>query len=62
MAQWKRIYLQINTGYTNSILELGRAPRVGNGTHSTILAWKILWTEESWYAIVHGVAESDTTE
>ena len=25
---------------------LGRAPRVGNATHSSILVWKISWTEE----------------
>ena len=24
----------------------GRSPRVGKGNHSSILAWKILWTEE----------------
>ena len=29
-------------------------------THSSILAWRILWTEEP--ATVHGVAESDTAE
>ena len=26
---------------------LGRSPGEGNGNHSSILAWKILWTEES---------------
>ena len=26
---------------------LGRAPGEGNGNHSSILAWKIPWTEES---------------
>ena len=33
--------------------------------HSSILAWKILWTEESgglWLHTAHGVAKSDTTE
>ena len=25
---------------------LGRSPGEGNGTHSSILAWKIPWTEE----------------
>ena len=31
--------------------------------HSSILAWRIPWTEESWQAAAHGVAkESDTTE
>ena len=30
-----------------SIPGLGRSPGVGNGTHSSILAWKIPCTEES---------------
>ena len=31
-------------------------------THSSILAWRILWTEESGGLQVHRVAESDMTE
>ena len=31
-------------------------------THSSILAWRIPWTEESGWVTVHGVAESDTTK
>ena len=27
-------------------------------THSSILAWKILWAEERWWATVHGVTKS----
>ena len=36
----------------------------GMATHSSILAWRIPWTEEpaAWTATVHGVAELDTTE
>ena len=30
-----------------SILESGRSPGDGNATHSSILAWKIPWTEEA---------------
>ena len=26
-------------------------------THSSILAWEIPWTEDSWQATVHGVTE-----
>ena len=29
-------------------------------THSSILAWKIPWTRGTWWATVHGVAESRT--
>ena len=29
-------------------------------THSSILAWRIPWTEKPWWAIVHGVAKSRT--
>ena len=29
-------------------------------THSSVLAWKIPWTEEPWWAAVHGVAKSQT--
>ena len=29
-------------------------------THSSILAWKIVWTREAWWAVVHGVAKSHT--
>ena len=28
--------------------------------HSSTLAWKIPWTEEPWWAVVHGVARSQT--
>ena len=31
-------------------------------THSSIFAWRILWTEEPDRLTVHGVAELDTTE
>ena len=31
-------------------------------THSSILAWKIPWTGEPWWATVHGVAKSRTRQ
>ena len=35
-----------NAGDPGSILELGKPPGERNGYHSSILAWKIPWTEE----------------
>ena len=29
-------------------------------THSSVLAWEILWMEGAWWATVHGVAMSQT--
>ena len=36
-----------NAGDTGLIPGLGRSPGKGNGTHSSSLAWKIPWMEES---------------
>ena len=41
-----------NSGHPGSISGSGRSPRDGNGTHSSILAWRIPGTEE------HGGLES----
>ena len=35
-----------NARDTDLIPDLGRSPGEGNGTHSSILAWEIPWTEE----------------
>ena len=35
-----------NAGDLGSIPGLGRSPGEGNATHSSILAWRIPWTEE----------------
>ena len=36
-----------NAGDPGSIPGSGRSPGEGNATHSSILAWKFPWTEES---------------
>ena len=47
---------------TTLIPESGKSPGEGNGTHSSILAWEMLWTEDPGGATVHGVSnELDTT-
>ena len=40
----------------------GRSPGGGNATHSSILAWKIPWTEEPGGLQSKGSQESDMTE
>ena len=35
-----------DTGDSSLIPECGRSPMEGNDTHSSILAWRITWTEE----------------
>ena len=50
-----------NEGVMGSIPGLGRSPGGGNGTHSSILAWRIPMDRGAWWAIVHGVTQLDTT-
>ena len=51
-----------DTGGEDSIPGLGRSHGEGMATHSSILAWRIPWTEAhySWWAIVHRVIKSQT--
>ena len=54
-----------NTGDTGDsvlITGSGRSPGGGNATHSSILAWKISWTEEPGGLQSKGSQESDMTE
>ena len=45
-----------------SIPGLGRSPEEGMAPHSSILAWRIPWTEEPGGLQSMGRTESDTTE
>ena len=47
-----------NVGDPNSIPGSEDLLEKGMATHSSILAWRIPWTEGAWWAIVHGVAKS----
>ena len=49
-----------NAGDTGSSLGWEDPLKEGTATHSSILAWRILWTEEPGRAIVHRVAKSWT--
>ena len=42
------------------VWSLGWENTLGTATHSSILAWRIPWTEKHSQAIVHGVAKSRT--
>ena len=46
----------------NQVQPLGWEDHLEKGmvTHSTILAWRFPWKEELWWAIVYGVAKSQT--
>ena len=50
-----------DTRYEGSIPVLGRCPEKEMATHSSILAWRISWTEEPGYS-PWGHMELDTTE
>ena len=51
-----------NAGDLGWILRLGRSLEKGMATHSSILAWRIPWTEEPGSSSPWGCKESDTTE
>ena len=51
-----------DSGDTGSIPGSGRSLEQGMATHSSILAWKIPWTEESGRLQSMDCKESDTTE
>ena len=51
-----------NAGNPGSIPQAGRSPGWGMAAHSSILAWRIPWTEEAGGYRPWGCKESDTTE
>ena len=56
MAQWQTLPAMKKTQDQEDPLKKEMA------THSSSLAWEILWTEEPGGLQPHGVVESDTTE
>ena len=50
-----------NTGDVGSVPGSGRSPEEEMATHSSILAWRIPWTEEPGGLQSMGSQESDTT-
>ena len=52
--------LPVNAGDTSSISGSGRCLEKEISTHSSITAWEISWTEETWQALVHVVAKEST--
>ena len=52
--------LPANVGDTSRITGSGRSRREGNGTHPSILAWEIPWTEESGRLQSVGLQKSQT--
>ena len=51
-----------NAGGLGSIPESGRSPGEEMATHSSVLAWRIKWTEEPGRLQPRGSQELDTTE
>ena len=49
-----------SAGDSGSILGREDPLEKGMATHSSILAWRIPWTEESGRLIAHGVAKNQT--
>ena len=49
-----------NVGDLDSIPVLGRSPKEGIATHSSILAWRIPTNRETWWATIYEVAKSWT--
>ena len=49
-----------NVGDLGSIPGLGRSPGGGLGTHSSILAWRILMDRGAWRATVHRATKNWT--
>ena len=49
-----------NAGDLGLIPESERSPEEGMATYSSILAWRIPWTEGPWRNTIHGVPKSQT--
>ena len=64
MAQWVKNQSAVQETQKTWAQSLGQEHSLEEemATHSSILAWRILWTEITWWVMVHGVTKSHTTE
>ena len=62
MAQWQRVCLPVQEMQGMWVQSLGQEDLLEKemATHSSIIAWKIPWTEEPGRLQVHGVSKSQT--
>ena len=62
MAQWQRIFLTVKESQVQSHHLQEDVLKKEMATHTSILAWKIPWTEELGGLQSMGLQESGTTE
>ena len=64
MAQWERISLPVQKTQETQVGSLGQEDPLEEemATHSSILAWRILWTEEPGRRLIYNIVLISTGE